>query len=61
MMARLLAWLGVTIDTVDLRDLVRDRAGATARAATERLAWSLLAVPGVSRASWAQPKPEGEQ
>jgi hypothetical protein len=61
MMARILAWLGVTIDTVDLRDLVRDRAGATARADAERLAWSLLAVPGVSRATWAQPRPEGEQ
>jgi hypothetical protein len=61
MMARVLAWLGVTIDTVDLRDLVRDRAGATARADAERLAWSMLAVPGVSVASWAQPRPEGEQ
>jgi hypothetical protein len=61
MMARLLALLGVTIDTVDLRDVVRDRAGATARADAERLAWSLLAVPGVSRASWAQPDPGGEQ
>jgi hypothetical protein len=61
MMARLLALLGVTIDTVDLRDVVRDRAKAAARAGAERLAWSLLAVPGVSRASWAQPRPEGEQ
>jgi hypothetical protein len=61
MMARLLAWMGIVIDTVDLRDVVRDRAKATARSGAERLAWSLLAVPGVSRASWAQPRPEGEQ
>jgi hypothetical protein len=61
MMARLLALLGVTIDTVDLRDVVRDRAKAAARADAERLAWSLLAVPGVSRASWAMSRPQGEQ
>jgi hypothetical protein len=61
MMARLLAWMGIVIDTVDLRDVVRDRAKAAARAGAERLAWSLLAVPGVSRASWAMSRPQGEQ